>query len=203
MNNFSLKQSIAECIGTFLLAFGIGLTVAIQNFPLPTMLVAGLILGVVVYTIGPVSGAQINPAVTLGLWSVKKVNRGQAVANIVAQLLAGVVAMICLKSLHAPLPPVMPDALKAIIAEVLGAFILVWGIAAVAFGKVHAAATGLTIGGSLMLGIIVASFGSLGLLNPAVAIGIGAFNFVYLVAPLVGGILGAQLYQWIIIDNKK
>ena len=201
MHSFSAKKSIAEAIGTFLLAFGVGLTVAVQNFPLPTILVAGLILGVVVYTIGNVSGAQINPAVTVGLWSVKKIAAPQAIANILAQLLAGFIAYICLQALHAPLAPATDTVLSAL-GEVLGAFVLVWGIAAVVFGKVQPAAAGLTIGGSLMLGIVVASFGSLGVLNPAVALGVGAWNFVYFLAPLLGGILGAQLYKWI-IDEKS
>jgi glycerol uptake facilitator-like aquaporin len=202
MKHVSLRQSAAEGIGTFLLAFGVGLTVAVQNFPLPTVLVAGIILMTIVYTIGPVSGAQVNPAITLGLLSIRKISLQQAVTNIVAQLIAGIVAFWALHFLGAPVPPAMPP-LSSIAGEVIGAFVLAWGVASVVYGKVQDAASGLTIGGSLMAGVVVASFGSLGILNPAVAVAVGAGSAVYLAAPFFGGVIGMQVYHWVVNENKK
>ncbi len=202
MKNVSCRQSIVEAIGTFLLAFGVGVSVTFPPFPVPTVILAGLILGIAVYTIGPISGAQINPAVTIGLLSIRKISIAQAIGNIVAQLIAGLIAFLLLKQLGMHNAP-SADTLKSFLGELLGAFVLMWGISAVVAGKVHSAASGITIGGSLSLGISVALFGSLGVLNPAVAIGVGAFSLFYFVAPIIGALFAAQLYSYIILEKTS
>ena len=79
--------------------------------------------------------------------------------------------------------------------EMLGAFIFSLGVAASVFGKVSQGASGLAVGGSLLLGILIASSGSNAVLNPAVALGIGSFSFSYLLGPIVGATLGMALYK--------
>ena len=54
----------------------------------------------------------------------------------------------------------------------------------------------MVVGGSLLLGIAVAALlGSNGVLNPAVALGIGSFNVMYVLGPILGSVLGMQLYK--------
>ena len=53
----------------------------------------------------------------------------------------------------------------------------------------------LVLGFALLVGIIVAAAGSNGVLNPAVALGIGSFSYAYLLGPVVGGALGMVLYS--------
>lgn len=200
-----MKQSftrayIAECIGTFLLAAGVAESVSLPSIGIPTPLVAGLILGTVVYTIGGISGAHINPAVTLSLWSVKKIKAQQAVGYILAQLLGGALALI----LHMQMYPVTlaysaMNMLTVSLCEMLGTFVLVWGVSSVVYGKAENPAAGITIGSSLTIGAILASMGSFGILNPAVAIGVGVLSPVYLLAPIVGGIIAAKIYKWMIM----
>jgi glycerol uptake facilitator-like aquaporin len=60
---------------------------------------------------------------------------------------------------------------------------------------VPAAASGLVIGGSLFLGIHFAAHTSNGVLNPAVALGIGSFSLAYIWGPIAGAIVGALLYR--------
>lgn len=198
MKSFTIRPYLAELIGTFLLAFGVGASIVIAGFGIPTIIVAGLILGTAVYTIGAISGAHINPSVTLGLWSVGKIKSQQAVFYIIAQLIGGYVAMLLLSYMLKSPELVAVDSVKVAIAEMLGAFVLSWGVSSVVQGKVDSAASGITIGSSLSIGIIVASTASLGVLNPAVALAIGAWSPVYFLAPLVGGIAAAQLYRWMI-----
>jgi aquaporin Z len=196
MNTASFKRYLCEFIGAFLLAFGVGVSIAVHGFPVPTILVAGLVLGTAVYTIGAISGAHINPAVTVSLLSIGKIKPKDAVLYIIAQLLAGLVAAWLLQTFVGSTGVVAVDSSKAAIGEILGAFVLVWGVCSVVMGKVEDSASGLTIGASLSIGVIVASSASLGVINPAVAVGIGAVSIVYLLAPVVGGILAAQLYKW-------
>lgn len=197
MKSMSFRPYAAELIGTFLLALGVGASLTIAGFSIPTIIVAGLILGTVVYTIGSISGAHINPAVTVGLWSVGKIRLQDGICYIIAQLLGGYLAMLLLAYLFKSPTVVAVDTMKTAIGEAIGAFVLVWGISSVVYGKVESAASGIVIGSSLSIGIIVASVSSLGVLNPAVALSIGAWSPVYFLAPLVGGVAGAWAYKWI------
>jgi glycerol uptake facilitator-like aquaporin len=95
--------------------------------------------------------------------------------------------------------PITPDepTLAIFIAEMLGAFILNFGIASVVYGKVSDMASGIVIGGSLTLGIIVASLsGANGILNPAVAFALNSLTLLYIVAPIVGAIAAYQVYKY-------
>jgi aquaporin Z len=189
------RAYVAEFVGTFFLALGVSLSVA-RDFPL-VPLVAALTLGIFVYTVGSISGSQINPAVTFGLWSAQKMKSNHAIAYIAVQLVAGLCALLLTWALTGMAPKVeMGLSWMAAVGEILGAFLLVFGVSSVVWGKVKDDAAGVTIGGSLLMGILLASALSMGILNPAVAIALGVFSPVYLLAPIVGGILGAQTYQW-------
>lgn len=187
---------LAELIGTFALTLLVSLSLV--NGSGLTPFVAATTLAIFVYTIGPISGCQINPAVTIGLWSIKKVSGIDAFWYIVAQIIGAVLAMALSTSLTGLSPELtIVDSGPVMIAELVGAAFLVFGIAAVVHGKVSDGAAGVTIGGSLLLGILVASTVSNGVLNPAVALGIGSISVMYVVGPLLGGIVGAWLYRWI------
>jgi glycerol uptake facilitator-like aquaporin len=83
-------------------------------------------------------------------------------------------------------------------AELLGTFFFTFGIASVVYGKTPSAMSGVVVGGSLLLGISIAALlGSNGVLNPAVAFGIGSFGFAYVFGPIVGSILGMQAYKYL------
>jgi glycerol uptake facilitator-like aquaporin len=186
----------AEFLGTFVLALGVALSVATQ-FPL-TPLVAALTLGLFVFTVGPISGAHLNPAVTFGLWSVKKIKSRDALIYIGVQLAAGVAAMLLAWLLTGVEPKIGMDlGWRAGIGEIMGAFILAFGVSSAVFGRVKSEEAGFVVGGSLLLGILLASFLSMGILNPAVALGLGVLSPMYIIGAVVGGILGAQTYQWL------
>ena len=199
MKRPSWSPYIAELIGTATLTFGV-LAGIHGSLPVATPVVAGLILCMFVYTIGGISGSHINPAVTIGLWSVKKISTLEASKYVLAQLLGAVIARQIF-GIGAGFPPNLPVAGDTIVVlgfEALGAFFLLFGIMAVVAGKVHEAASGIVIGGSLLLGILVAANFSYGILNPAVAVGVGSFSVFYIVGPIVGGAAATHLYRFLV-----
>jgi glycerol uptake facilitator-like aquaporin len=90
------------------------------------------------------------------------------------------------------------------VAEALGTLVFVFGWAAAAAHKYEGLLLGATVGASLALGILVAAIASNGLINPALAIGIHSWNVFgssgwgnYVLGPVVGGIVGVNLYNYV------
>ena len=196
------KKYIAEFIGTFALSF-IVLAAVSKLIPLPVAVpvIAGLTLGLFVYSIGALSGAHINPAVTIGLWSVKKINNKDAVSYLLAQVFAAAMAIVIARTLGmvSPAPATMAFVAPLFFAEALGAFFFAFGIAAVVYGKVSDHVSGLVVGGSLTLGILMASaVGSAGILNPAVAFALNSVSLVYILGPIAGSVVGFNAYRYLV-----
>ena len=84
------------------------------------------------------------------------------------------------------------------VAEAVGTFILVFGVSSVALKKIDNDASGLVVAGSLFLGLMLAGVMSNGILNPAVAIAFGSVSWMYMLGPVVGGIVGAQVYNYLV-----
>ncbi len=195
MKKSSVHPYIAECLGTFLLTFAV-LSSLLFTLPLATPIIAGLTLGILVYTLGPISGAHVNPAVTIGLLSIGKIKGFEAVKYILAQCVGAVLALELGLLLGGQIPPITVGSSLAIgISEAIGAFVLVMGVSSVVHGKVHEDASGLTIGSSLLLGVLLAMGTSNGVLNPAVSIGIGSVSIAYILGPIAGGIAAAWSYR--------
>ncbi len=191
-----MKKYVSEGLGAFILTLVVALGLA-GVFPVSVPILAALTLGLFVYTLGHVSGIHINPAVTAGLWSLKKISTDDAVKYIVAQFIGAGAALMLIPSLVAE-----PRVLSVTadfgtgLAELVGTALFTFGIAAVVYGKVPGSQNGMVIGGSLLLGIAVAALlGSNGVLNPAVALGVGSFNVMYVLGPILGSILGMQIYR--------
>ena len=126
---------VAEFMGTFVLASAVLAAIGAGAGLVETATAAGFTLALMVLVIGATSGAHINPAVTLGLWSVRKVETMQAVAYWVAQLLGGVAAWkLHNYLLDTTLPSLATKGYdpKVLIAEALGALVFTFGIAAAA-----------------------------------------------------------------------
>jgi glycerol uptake facilitator-like aquaporin len=190
------RAYVAEFLGTFFLAFGVSLSVA-HEFPL-TPLIAAMTLGLFVYTVGHISGAHLNPAVTFGMWSVKKIKSRDALIYIGCQLLAGLAALLITWLLTGSAVRVGMDLTwEAALGELIGAFILSFGVSSVVWNNVKQEASGLVVGGSLLLGILFAMHLSDGVLNPAVDLALAVLSPMYIIGAVVGGILGAQCYQWL------
>ncbi len=185
----------AELVGTFLLAFIVHMGVGAQ-FPVPTPIMAGLTVGLLVYIFGAISGAHLNPVVTIALASVNKIKPKDAAIYIVVQCIGGFIAYTLGSAiLTEGLQVTVENTTMVAALELLGAAILMLGISSVVYGKVSDAASGLTIGTALTLGVFAASVGSNGVLNPAVAIAIGSLSPAYILGPIAGAILGTWTYR--------
>lgn len=194
-----VQKYLAELIGAFALTLGVYLSLSL-SMPLATPLVAALILGVGVYTVGSISGAHFNPAVSLAMASIKKMKWEEAVLYSIFQVVGAVLAAYFASWMLSggALDVAASDHLKVGVAEALGAAVLVFGVSAVTYEETHESAAGLTVGGSLLAGILMASGFSNGILNPAVAVGLGSVSYMYLLAPVVGGVVAAWVYRYIV-----
>ena len=194
-----MKKYIAEFIGTAVLSLAVVGSI-INGAGFVTLLTVGLTLGLLVATIGSISGAHVNPAVTLGLLSIKKINWKEALIYIVAQFAGAALALILVRLHGVPSLDITFDfSWATIIAEVIGALVFTFGIASIVLATDSAKAESkapFVIGGSLTLGAtIAAGLGSNAILNPAVAFAIGSFGLAYIIGPLVGAVAGVWLFK--------
>jgi MIP family channel proteins len=226
-----LSAYIAELIGTFLLVLFISLIVSVYargGISTPEFAVIGLLhaflLMMLIQTLGGVSGAHFNPAVTLGLAAVRKIAPRDAVAYMVMQLIGAIAGAALAKLVLDELPGgpnlgnVSVSSLLAgktilgMLCELIGTFALVWAIMGVAVNpRADADWAGFVIGATL--GFAVLAFAPLtgAGLNPARALGpaivageflggFGKFAIVYLLGPAIGGLLAALGYKLLVLD---
>ena len=195
------NKLIAEAVGTFALALAVLASLTMESTIIATPVIAALVLALFVYTIGGKSGCHINPAVTIGLWSINKIKTNDAVLYIIAQLLGALVAFGLTSTLIGNVSLGMaPESMVVFVAEFIGAAFFTFGIAAVVYGKVRDDMSGLVIGGSLLLGILMAvAFGSAGIINPAVALALGALNLSYALGSIIGAVLAMNFYKRLIV----
>lgn len=200
----NIKKYLVECLGTFALTLIVSLSLLV-SFPISTPVLAALTLGLFVYSIGSISGTHLNPAVTIGLWSIGKVEHRDALFYIVAQCLGALISLTLISTVFvrgAIIGVPAGNTTTIGIAELFGAFFFTFGVASVVYGKVSSQFSGIMIGGSLLLGISMAALlGSAGIINPAVAFGIESFSFMYVIGPIIGSVLGMQAYKYLISPN--
>ena len=196
----------AEFFGTFVLSMAVLAMVTKVSLAFFPAVAAGLVLMVMVLTIGAVSGAHINSAVTVALWSQRKVQTAEALAYLIVQVAAGVVAWAVAQwLLDTKLDAEVTWNIdwRVLVAEGLGAFVFVAGVASAVAQKLDGAKQAFAIGFSLTVGILVASLGSAGILNPAVAVALHSFSLSYIVGPLLGGVLGMAFYNSVVAAPAK
>lgn len=196
-NKVKHEAVLAELFGTF--ALSLAVLASIWGFlPIvPTLIVAGAVLGLMVMALGPASGGHFNPAVTLGLYSLKKIDSATSVAYIIVQLSGALLAMLVMSLfLEGELVgqlDVNAD-YTTFFAEFLGTLFFTMGVASAVHRGAKGVEAGLLVGGSLSLGILFASLGSNGILNPAVATAVNSLNWSYVLGPIAGAVVGMSVY---------
>jgi aquaporin Z len=192
-----IAMIVAEFIGTFTLASVVLAMIGRTSFPFFAAVSAGAVVGLMTLIIGAASEAHLNPAVTIGLWWIRQVQAARAVVYIAAQMLGGLVALTLNEYLlNKSLPSIAGDKFepRVLVAEALGTALFTFGIAAAVSQGHRGLKKAVTIGGSLSMGILLASFASNGLLNPAVALGTQSWSWAYAAGPVLGGLVGVSLY---------
>ena len=222
MNSLGSK-CVAEFIATFSLTF-IGAGAIMHGGSLAEVALAhGLALSMAVYASGHISGAHINPAVTIAMLSRGKISPPAAVGYIIAQLAGAILAALVLNTffaafavegtkLGATLGSLSDkgDVAAVLVMEIILTFLLVTTIYAVAVDERGAKNVyGFGIGLSVTFGILCGGPLTGASMNPARSFGpalIGGhwdMHWVYWVAPIIGGCLAAWVYDLVLIGGKK
>ncbi len=201
-----IAMILAEFLGAGILSSVVLSMVARTSFPFFAAAGAGFTMLLLVIAVGDVSGAHANPAVTLGMWTLKKIKTEQAVVYIAAQMLGGLVAwklgQYLLNTNLVNLATTKFD-WRVFVAEAVGAMIFGMAIAGATYKNLTGLQRAALIGTGLFLGILVASLGSNGVLNPAVALGIRSWNFAYITGPIVGVVVGMNVYALTMLEPVK
>jgi glycerol uptake facilitator-like aquaporin len=183
-----MKKYIAESVGTFFLAFVVYVSIASGWSAVATPLLAALTLGLCVYTLGHVSGTHINPAVTIGLWSIGKIKSQDALLYIIAQFVGAVAAMLLASMAFGLSTGVLAAAdLTTTFAELLGAMFFAFGIASAVYGRSVSAASGFVVGGSLLIGVAIAADRLLNRMQKSVMLGLSNRILIWMGKDTLGG----------------
>lgn len=122
-----MNKYLTELIGTFFLVLTIGCTVMGGGTGVIPPLAIGSALMVMVFAGGHISGAHYNPAVTLGVFLRGKCSAGDVAPYMIAQVAGSVLAALTATMLTGASPtPMTPDVGKALVAEFLYTFALVY-----------------------------------------------------------------------------
>jgi len=201
-----IAMILAEFLGTALLTLAV-LAVSKSTIGIPyfVAIAAGIVVATVTLTLGKVSGAHLNPLVTIGLWSVRRFKTIPAIIYVAAQLLGGIAAYYLFTYfVNQTWGNTGHFESRVLVAEVAGAFIFSLGFAAAVYNKLEGGAAAATIGLSLLLGVLISSAGAGGIVNPAVALGVRSWVWgTYVLGPVLGGILGFNLYGLLFAPAKE
>jgi len=212
------RKYLAELISTFALIFiGAGAILA-GNDITGIALAHGLVLMAMIYATAHISGAHVNPAVTIGMWITNKINTKDSIFYIIAQLTGATIAGFLLLA-------IFPSGLDAnlgatslapnisigmgILIEAILTFFLVFTIFGVAVDKKgHNVAFGLAIGLVLTFDILVggnltgAAMNPARSFGPAIASGFWTNHLVYWVGPIIGSVTAALTYNKLFLNKK-
>jgi glycerol uptake facilitator-like aquaporin len=210
-NRTLLRWILVELIGTAILTMSVAVMVTQSSSSLPNAAFyslfvpfgVGLTLFIIVALLSKMGSVHVNPAVTLGHLLFRRITPHQAGIYIVSQIVgafAGIgLAHLLLSSTH--LMPTATVTTPGVLGEFIGTFLLAFAVMSVTLKRVEMMWGPWVIGGSLALGITLAIGQGAGLLNPAIALAMGAYGWTYLLMPILGGLSGSALA--VILDEES
>lgn len=204
-----MKKVIAEVIGTFALVFfgcGTILFMGSEVGMIGISFAFGLAVVAMAYGIGPISGAHLNPAVSLGAMLGGRMEAGEMIQYWIAQVVGGLLAVIVLMAMGANVgdAATTPGAgvMAALIFEIVATFIFVTVILGATQKGAPDSMAGLAIGLTLVMIHLAGIKISGASVNPARSIATNIFNagelqniWIYLVGPLLGGAVAGILHK--------
>jgi len=217
-----LKKCTAEFIGTFVLVFFACGTAAVVGCSaengtgyLLTALAFGLVIVAMAYSIGNISGCHINPAVSIAMLVSGKLSVKDFIGYLIAQFAGATAGAAVLMAFVGKESGLGANALYegnialSILIEIILTFVFVIAILGVTSKIENSAVSGIVIGLTLTLVHILGISFTGTSVNPARSFGPALFVggdalanvWVFLVAPLVGGVLAAFVYKF--LDSKK
>ncbi|KAL2341029.1 hypothetical protein Fmac_008969 [Flemingia macrophylla] len=216
-----LQKLVAEVVGSYFLIFAgcCSVVVNINNDKVVTLpgisIVWGLTVMVLAYTLGHISGAHFNPAVTLAHASTKRFPLKEVPAYIVAQVLGSTLASGTLRLIFSGKNdhfvgtlPAGSD-LQAFVVEFIITFYLMFVISGVATdNRAIGELAGLAVGSTVLLNVMFAGPITGASMNPARSLGPAIVHneykgiWIYLVSPTLGAVAGTWAYNFIRYTNK-
>jgi len=229
----SPRNWFAEAIATYALvffgplaiilsvvAFGDGLSI---ESIIMIALAHGAAIGLMVYAFGHISGAHINPAVTIPMMITKKISVADGIGYIIFQLIGAVVAAFSLKAIlpeigakvnfgtqGGPSELLNNSVMAGITVEIILTFFLVTVIFLTAVHKkAPAGIHGISIGGMVFLLHIVgvpltgASMNPARTFGPAVVSGFWELHWLYWLAPIIGGIIAGVIMNYVFVNKAE
>jgi aquaporin Z len=216
-----VKLVVVEFLGTFALIFaGVGAIIQTQGGDLVAIgLAHGLAIGLFVAAAGHITGGVYNPALAVGLVAARRLDPVRGAVYIVAQLAGGVVAAWFLTMIY---PDAARDAVNlgvpavgegfstgnAFFVEIIMTFFLMFVVFGVAIDhRTGRAISGLAIGLTITMDIYAGGAVSGAIMNPARAFGPalveGDFgdHWIWWVAPIVGAVIAALLYNDVLLKG--
>ncbi|KAM3239356.1 aquaporin NIP1-1 [Capsicum annuum] len=215
-----IQKVIAEMVGTYFLIFaGCGSVVVnadkgIITFP-GIAITWGLVVMVMVYSVGHISGAHFNPSVTIAFATCKRFPWKQVPAYVAAQVLGATLASGTLRLIFngtddhfAGTLPSGTD-IQSFVVEFIITFYLMFVISGVATdNRAIGELAGLAVGATILLNVMFTGPISGASMNPARSLGPAIVSshykglWIYLVSPTLGAIAGAWVYNIIRFTDK-
>jgi MIP family channel proteins len=205
----------AEAIGAFALVFlgaGAAAVNAWSNGAVShtgVSLAFGAIILVAVYSLGHISGAHLNPAVTFGFWVARRFPGSEVVPYVLAQLAGATAGAFALRAtvgsfaVFATTRPAIP-VFSALVVEIALSFFLMLVVMAVATdSRVAGEVAGLAVGFIVMVDALMggpltgASMNPARSFGPALATGQWASHWIYWIGPLIGMALAVPVYEYL------
>ncbi|PKA48974.1 putative aquaporin NIP-type [Apostasia shenzhenica] len=215
-----MQKVVAEAIGTFFVVFAGCGAVAVNkidgqvSFP-GICVVWGLIVMVMVYSVGHISGAHFNPAVTIAFTLLKRFPAKELPLYIIAQLIGAILASGTLYLLLDPKPAhfygTVPSGspLQSFVIEIIITFLLMFVISGVATDtRAIGELAGIAVGSTILLNVFVAGPISGASMNPARTVGpaIVMNNYkgiwLYILGPILGALAGGFTYNLIRFTDR-
>ena len=222
---------IAEVAGTFMFFFvGIGAAALIDRGtaagaapdPAAGLLVValahGIVLAVLVSSLGAVSGAHFNPAVTFGVWVAGQIPGRRAAAYVIAQLIGGLLAAWAVRAIFSAtqsanlgrpaldiangITPVTGIMIEAFLTLIL--LVAVFGTAIDPRGpKVGGLAIGFAVMADILMGgpLTGAAMNPARWFGPAAVTGVWTDSFVWIIGPLIGAAAAALAYRFFFLPE--
>lgn len=204
MSRSALGRYAAEALGTFALVFAGTLAMVVDDVSGGAISHAGvaatfgLVVMAMIFAVGDVSGAHLNPAVTFGFWAARRLPLREVSPYVTAQCLGALLASLAVSLLfreHARLGATLPSGAlgQSFALEIVLSFFLMFVILSVTTGAAERGQlAGIAIGGTVALCSLAggpisgASMNPARSLGPAVVSGALSVLWIYLSAPLLG-----------------
>ncbi|CAN4091896.1 unnamed protein product [Withania somnifera] len=215
-----IQKVIAEMVGTYFLIFaGCGSVVVNADKGMITFpgiaITWGLVVMVMVYSVGHISGAHFNPSVTIAFATCKRFPWKQVPAYVAAQVLGATLASGTLRLIfngeHNHFAGTLPSGtnFQSFVVEFIITFYLMFVISGVATdNRAIGELAGLAVGATILLNVMFTGPISGASMNPARSLGPAIVSghykglWIYLISPTLGAIAGAGVYNIIRFTDK-